>query len=1010
MSNQFSTNLQWSTMKAVATGMKNLPRWSVIAVALLVLTASAHAQKHPSCSCDASCTTHNNCLLVSDLGSNQVEQYDDYGCLCNATFLQGGPSDPGGEGLTCSSGTANQLVTSNNGTELNVFNLTTGHYTGTQFIVPGASSIAALSVNALGTTLYAADYGANQLYSMDLNPLGSNLQTVASRYSHDVSVGYSGYIYATQFFTPPPPPGGIEQYNPDFTGAVNFIANQCWIFVNGDGQQHCTYRVSGMAWDANGYLWVSSDAGAPDEDGVFQFAVGPTGQLLNGGVPLNFTPDTNCSSGNCEPIGVDVAPPDALQYAGNIVVANFSGDSVVRIDPTTCLGNLTNGGLGMCTAVAFLTPPGGNPKYPKYTHSCSSTGNNGYLEICKQTDPVRRVSGIFDFVATAPFFNSGVIEVPVGECSGAIAAPAGTVTLTEAPAIGGAVSNISAYGYNQNGYKVNRLLSSNIPNQTANVTVVQGGINLETVATFTNYAPPPGTLKVCKIAGPGVTVGTPFTFNITGLRPIQIEAGPADQGGFCSVVGSFPYNTQETVAEVVPPGISVSNITVTPANRGSDQTPNSVVATIGTGITEVDFTDASVPLGSCQASESLSVLLINGTNVVAYVPEANWGGGNPGVAVVNVEGNYLASPVIVPTGNDLINSCASDPSLGETVCASNGDPTLNTSNVYVIKGNPPAVAAIVPSGGTGQIGFSGGDCTNCSVAMDAVTHKAVIGLSIAGVGGYQFFDLASNTFESALIPSPIGHISEDPLIDPISTPPLLLSASEGIYGGPGNYEIADITNTLSPVFYENPIGNGAGGDGPDSSAEDCSSRIAMTPTEGSTPTQLYVADLNAAHFTVGSPAGTWTDASSQFFSLTNSDLTSTGDNGPIAVAQGGSHEGVLGQEFGRNTPNGNVITAFKLNVPYNGGAPFSNWITCNLGNNFVQGDDPHTITAYQSPNGAKHSFAVIANEAPASSLAVVDLDMMLALPATTTPHVCDAGTLPSNVVRFITPLSQHSHF
>ena len=214
MANRWSTTLRSLATRMITAGMKALPRLSVIAVAVLAVATTAHAQRHPSCTCDASCTTHNNCLLVSDLGSNQVEQYDDYGCLCNAMFLQNGPTDPGGEGLSCSAGTANQLVTSNNGNELNVFNLTTGHYTGTQFIVPGASSIAALSVNALGTTLYAADYGANQLYSMDLNPLGSNLQTVASPYSHDVSVGYSGYIYATQFFTPPPPPGGIEQYNP----------------------------------------------------------------------------------------------------------------------------------------------------------------------------------------------------------------------------------------------------------------------------------------------------------------------------------------------------------------------------------------------------------------------------------------------------------------------------------------------------------------------------------------------------------------------------------------------------------------------------------------------------------------------------------------------------------------------------------------------------------------------------------------------------------------------------
>ena len=53
------------------------------------------------------------------------------------------------------------------------------------------------------------------------------------------------------------------------------------------------------------------------------------------------------------------------------------------------------------------------------------------------------------------------------------------------------------------------------------------------------------------------------------------------------------------------------------------------------------------------------------------------------------------------------------------------------------------------SGGTGTIGFSGGSCTNCGVAMDAVHNKALIGLSIGGAGGFQFLNLATSVFEPA---------------------------------------------------------------------------------------------------------------------------------------------------------------------------------------------------------------------------------------------------------------------
>jgi hypothetical protein len=431
----------------------------------------------------------------------------------------------------------------------------------------------------------------------------------------------------------------------------------------------------------------------------------------------------------------------------------------------------------------------------------------------------------------------------------------------------------------------------------------------------------------------------------------------------------------------------------------------------------IDYDELPVPLSSCAAAGSQSLLAVNGTDVVAYVPLASWtarfsGSGIPGVAVVNIEGNYLANPVVVGTGTDKIDSCASDSTLGQTVC------TAYTNAVYLIQGNPPSSNKL-QSQGMGLITFSGGDCTNCGVVMDPIRHQAVIGLSLNGTPGmfngqpgFQFLDLTgpgAPSFEAPIV-SPAGHISEAFVIDPLSDPPRLLSASENYMGVDlGNYEIANVLNTLTPIFYENPIGHGLGLDGPDASAEDCSSKIAITPMEDpfqdSMPVQLYLADLTQVTFPT---LNTWT-APSQFYSLAGSNnLTAHGDNGPIAMAQGTTHEGVMGQEF-PDAFGGNSITAFQLNVPYNASMPFAAWLTCNLGGNplFQQGDDPHTVAAYQSPNGTHHSFAVIANGGQgspnhATSLAVVDLDMMLLLSDNRTPHVCDVGTLPGSIVRFIT--------
>ncbi|MGB8898162.1 MAG: hypothetical protein WCC90_02400 [Methylocella sp.] len=102
--------------------------------------------------------------------------------------------------------------------------------------------------------------------------------------------------------------------------------------------------------------------------------------------------------------------------------------------------------------------------------------------------------------------------------------------------------------------------------------------------------------------------------------------------------------------------------------------------------------------------------------------------------------------------------------------------------------------------------------------------------------------------------------------------------------------------------------------------------------------------MTQAVFTSGSPKGTWT-APSQVQTLTKSVL-SAGASG-IAVAQG-THNGIVSGEFG-----GNAITAIALPATSGAGIPaIGDWVSCNIAG-FSIGDDPHTVTAYQSPNGAK---------------------------------------------------------
>ena len=397
------------------------------------------------------------------------------------------------------------------------------------------------------------------------------------------------------------------------------------------------------------------------------------------------------------------------------------------------------------------------------------------------------------------------------------------------------------------------------------------------------------------------------------------------------------------------------------------------------------------PQGSCQPSSSLSVL-VSGTNVVSYVPKGCWSCGTTGVSFVNVEGTFANGlPNPIPTPN-VVNSCASNPLTGKTVC------TANSTDIYLLTlsgTGTTTLTATLPSSGSGFIGFSGGSCTNCGVAMDATNDQAVIGLSVGGAPGFQFLkNLSTAPATEPAFASPAGMISEDPLIDPIRN--LLLSAAEN-----NNYEIANVATTTSPAFFESGVIPVTGE--LDSSGEDCQTGIILAPSEFSGPSQVYIADISnpaCAVFTPGSP-GTWT-APSQIKTLTDSFLAA-GASG-IAVAQG-THTGVVTGEFG-----GNALTAIAL--PSTASATcaipdITDWVTCSITAvaascaGFSNGLDPHTVTAYRSPNAPNHAFALLAN-GNATLLARVDLTEMLN-PVTVprTGNACTAGSLPASVVTCI---------
>jgi hypothetical protein len=367
---------------------------------------------------------------------------------------------------------------------------------------------------------------------------------------------------------------------------------------------------------------------------------------------------------------------------------------------------------------------------------------------------------------------------------------------------------------------------------------------------------------------------------------------------------------------------------------------------------------------------------------MAYVPNGCWGCSTTGIQAVPLEPTPLSPPTPIATANT-VNSCAANPATNEAVCVA------NNTDVYTIKGT--TVTNTLSSGSDGIASFSGGRCNNCGVAIDALNNKAVIAMGLSSSSsssGIQYLDLGTNVFATP-VPT-INRVSEDISIDP--TRSLLLSASES-----GSYDLLQ-TPSSGPVDYQNFI-SGAGE--MDSSAEDCSTGIALASSEFTS--NVVLADLTQANFTLGSP-NSWIAGSSNsganVITLPGT-VFSAGTCG-ISVAQGTAHLAIVTGEFG-----GNSFAVLQL--PSNSGSGMPNlkdwaYVSSSVfpnepdGSFFSAGFDPHTVTAYVSPNSGK-AIAFMASSSPPNCLAVIDMAAVMGAPRASDGHT--VTSLPSGAVSFV---------
>jgi len=344
--------------------------------------------------------------------------------------------------------------------------------------------------------------------------------------------------------------------------------------------------------DLSGNLFVSNfgteTANNTSQPGVYEYLYSPSS-------PTGFqtTPTSFYSALFNHPLGLASGPPGD----GHIYIANF-GDyattdgGVLQLDPS----------LGGVLTVNLSPNPGINPKYVGFIENCTT---NAFIEVCKTsstTNPVKS-GGIYKFTVSGSAFDSSTnpLMVPVGECSGPIPVTAPAATITELPTRGVGVSEIAAVGYSPppNSQEENLLESYDLQTATATVLLTPpataGDTSTETIATFTNYESPPGQLKICKVAGPGVTVLTKFSFTVNNGATFTVKAGPEDQGGYCvERAATYPVGTYQTVAETTT-GYATPTVTVNGVSTpgvACTATTYCVMALIGPGINEVSFTNS----------------------------------------------------------------------------------------------------------------------------------------------------------------------------------------------------------------------------------------------------------------------------------------------------------------------------------------------------------------------------------------------------------------------------------
>jgi hypothetical protein len=226
----------------------------------------------------------------------------------------------------------------------------------------------------------------------------------------------------------------------------------------------CPLSLAGQITKGTGVVKVCKVAGFGVPAGTLvHFTVGSSS--LN--VPAGPAPGGLCAVSPPFPTGTTVTVTETIPL----------GDFISGIDvnsPGQLVGN-----ANLATGVVNVKIIFNGVTEVTYTNR-RKMDPTGFLEICKQG----HAKGNFSFTVNPG--NLGPFVVPAGACSPPIEVVAGTVTITETPAVGYTLVNCATF-------PSGRQISCNPSTLTSTVHVVAGNISSQTIAIMTNgpKIPPP---------------------------------------------------------------------------------------------------------------------------------------------------------------------------------------------------------------------------------------------------------------------------------------------------------------------------------------------------------------------------------------------------------------------------------------------------------------------------------------------------------------------------------------